>query len=249
MSILSSVTSLLEPIKIPGIGPSGEDCKPTKCDDRGDEKHKGREESKNDDHEKQCKNDDHDREKHAKNDDHDRKHGKNDDHDREKHAKNDDHDRKHAKDDDHDRKHAKDDDHDRKHAKNDDHDREHAKNDDHDREKHAKDDDHSKHAKNDCQPNKDDCQAHKDYCEPKPSDDCGKGETHKVGEALAKFDFSHGDVASHAPDHSDTLGALASMSSGHALDYASGQMGPADHLDVGHFDMPLDTSHDMAHHA
>ena len=198
MSILSSVTSLLEPIKIPGIGPSGEDCKPTKCDDRGDEKHKGREESKNDDHAKQCKNDDHDREKHAKNDDHDRKHGKNDDHDR---------------------------------------------------EKHAKDDDHSKHAKNDCQPNKDDCQAHKDYCEPKPSDDCGKGETHKVGEALAKFDFSHGDVASHAPDHSDTLGALASMSSGHALDYASGQMGPADHLDVGHFDMPLDTSHDMAHHA
>src|SRR6267142_2410472 len=234
MSILSSVTSLLEPIKIPGIGPPGEDCKPTKCDDRGDEKHKGREESKNDDHEKQCKNDDHDREKHAKNDDHDReKHAKNDDHDREKHAKNDDHDRE-------------------KHAKNDDHDREkHAKNDDHkdDCEKHAKDDDHSKHAKNDCQPNKDDCQAHKDYCEPKPSDDCGKGETHKVGEALAKFDFSHGDVASHAPDHSDTLGALASMSSGHALDYAIGQMGPADHLDVGHFDMPLDTSHDMAHHA
>src|SRR6266850_593289 len=215
MSILSSVTSLLEPIKIPGIGPPGEDCKPTKCDDRGDEKHKGREESKNDDHEKQCKNDDHDREKHAKNDDHDReKHAKNDDHDREKHAKNDDH------------KDHKD-----------------------DCEKHAKDDDHSKHAKNDCQPNKDDCQAHKDYCEPKPSDDCGKGETHKVGEALAKFDFSHGDVASHAPDHSDTLGALASMSSGHALDYAIGQMGPADHLDVGHFDMPLDTSHDMAHHA
>jgi len=237
MSILSSVTSLLEPIKIPGIGPPGEDCKPTKCDDRGDEKHKGREESKNDDHEKQCKNDDHDREKHAKNDDHDReKHAKNDDHDREKHAKNDDHDReKHAKDDDHDReKHAKDDDH-----------KDHKD----DCEKHAKDDDHSKHAKNDCQPNKDDCQAHKDYCEPKPSDDCGKGETHKVGEALAKFDFSHGDVASHAPDHSDTLGALASMSSGHALDYAIGQMGPADHLDVGHFDMPLDTSHDMAHHA
>src|SRR6266850_1013454 len=193
MSILSSVTSLLEPIKIPGIGPPGEDCKPTKCDDRGDEKHKGREESKNDDHEKQCKDDDHDREKHAKNDDH---------------------------------KDHKD-----------------------DCEKHAKDDDHSKHAKNDCQPNKDDCQVHKDYCEPKPSDDCGKGETHKVGEALAKFDFSHGDVASHAPDHSDTLGALASMSSGHALDYAIGQMGPADHLDVGHFDMPLDTSHDMAHHA
>jgi hypothetical protein len=34
------------------------------------------------------------------------------------------------------------------------------------------------------------------------------------------------------------------MSSDDALDYAISQMGPADHLDVGHFDMPADTSHD-----
>ena len=39
-------------------------------------------------------------------------------------------------------------------------------------------------------------------------------------------------------------GALASMSSDHALEYAIGQMGPADHFDVGHFDVPADTSHD-----
>jgi len=119
-------------------------------------------------------------------------------------------------------KHAKDDDH-SKHAKDDDHSK-HAKDDDH--SKHAKDDDHSKHAKN---------------------DDCGKD---NPGEALAKLDFSHGDYGSHGPDHSGDLhGALASMSSDHALDYAIGQMGPADHFDVGHFDVPADTSHDMVHHA
>jgi hypothetical protein len=218
MSILSSVTNILEPIK--NLGIPSEECKPTKCDDRGDEKHKGREESKNDDHEKQAKNDDHrdDREKQAKNDDHRD--------DREKQAKNDDHrdDRE-------------------KQVKNDDH------RDDH--EKQAKNDDHSKHAKNDdCQPHKDDCQPQKDHCDTKPSDDCGKGNTyHSPGEALAKFDFSHSDLSSHAPDHSDMQGALASMSSGHALDYAIGQMGPADHVDVGHFDMPADTSHDTVHHA
>src|SRR5258705_473207 len=168
MSILSSVTSVLEPIK--NLGIPSEECKPTKSDDRGDDKHKGREEWKNDDHEKQAKDDDHS--KHAKNDDHS--------------------------------KHAKDDDH----------------------SKHAKDDDHSKHAKN---------------------DDCGKD---NPGEALAKLDFSHGDYGSHGPDHSGDLhGALASMSSDHALDYAIGQMGPADHFDVGHFDVPADTSHDMVHHA
>jgi len=173
MSILSSVTSVLEPIK--NLGIPSEECKPTKSDDRGDDKHKGREEWKNDDHEKQAKNDDHS---------------------------------KHAKDDDH-SKHAKDDD---------------------DHSKHAKDDDHSKHAKD---------------------DDCGKGDTyHNPGEALAKLDFSHGDYGSHGPDHSGDLhGALASMSSDHALDYAIGQMGPADHFDVGHFDVPADTSHDMVHHA
>src|SRR5467141_2018800 len=168
MSILSSVTSVLEPIK--NLGIPSEECKPTKSDDRGDDKHKGREEWKNDDHEKHAKDDDHS---------------------------------KHAKDDDH-SKHARDDDH----------------------SKHAKDDDHSKHAKN---------------------DDCGKD---NPGEALAKLDFSHGDYGSHGPDHSGDLhGALASMSSDHALDYAIGQMGPADHFDVGHFDVPADTSHDMVHHA
>ena len=52
MSILSSVTSILEPTKIPGIVP-GEDCKPDDCGDSKQSKrnddHKGREESKNDD--------------------------------------------------------------------------------------------------------------------------------------------------------------------------------------------------------
>src|SRR6267378_3974165 len=83
MSILSSVTSVLEPIK--NLGIPSEECKPTKSDDRGDDKHKGREGGKNDDHEKQAKNDDHS--KHAKDDDHS-KHAKDDDHS--KHAKNDD---------------------------------------------------------------------------------------------------------------------------------------------------------------
>src|SRR5437588_81176 len=171
MSILSSVTSVLEPIKKLGI-PS-EECKPTKSDDRGDDKHKGREEWKNDDHEKQAKDDDHS--KHAKDDDHS----------------------KHAKDDDH-SKHAKDDDH-----QNDDEHEDHSE--------HAKDDDHSKHA----------------------------GDTyHNTGEALAKLDFSNGAYGSHGPDHSGDLhGALASMSSDHALDYAINQMGPADHFEVGHFDV------------
>jgi hypothetical protein len=77
------------------------------------------------------------------------------------------------------------------------------------------------------------------------SDDCGKN----PGEALAKLDFSHGDYGSHGPDHSGDLhGALAAMSPGHALDYAIGQMGPADHLDVGHFDVSHDVSHDTVQH-
>ena len=201
MSLLSSVTSILEPIK--NLGIPREECTPTKSDDRGDENHKGREEFKNDDREKQAKNDDHRDEKQAKDDDH----------------------------------------RDEKQAKNDDH------RDDH--EKQAKNDDHSKVANNDdCQPHKDDCQPHKDYCAPKSFDDCGKGDTHGPGAELAKFDFSHGDLGSHGLDHSgDVLGALASMSSGHALDYAIGQMGPADHFDVGHFDVPAATSHDVVHHA
>ena len=227
MSILSSVTSVLEPIKYLGI-PS-EECKPTKCDDRGDDKHKGREESKNDDHEKQTKNDDH-------RDDHD-KEAKNDDHrdDREKQVKNDDHR------DDHD-KQAKNDDH------RDDHDKQ-ARNDDHRNDDHRND--HDKHAKNDdCQPHKDYCQPQKDHCDTKPSDDCGKGNTyHSPGEALAKCDFSHSDLSSQAPDHSDVHGALASMPCGHALDYAIGQMGSADHFDAGHFDIPAETLHDIGHHA
>jgi ATP-binding cassette, subfamily B, bacterial CvaB/MchF/RaxB len=37
----------------------------------------------------------------------------------------------------------------------------------------------------------DDCQPQKDCCDPKPPDDCGKGDTYRnPGEALAKFDFS-----------------------------------------------------------
>lgn len=108
-------------------------------------------------------------------------------------------------------------------------------------------DDHLKDAKNDdCQPHKDYCQPQNDYCDPKPSDDCGKGDTsHNPGEVLARFDFSHGDLGSHGPDHSgDMQGALASMSSDQALEYAIGQMGPADHFDVGHFDVAAETSND-----
>jgi hypothetical protein len=140
-----------------------------------------------------------------------------------------------------------------KHAKNDD---DHKGRDDHSKD--AKNDDCSKDkgdysdhdggwkdAKNDdCQPHKDYCQPQKDYCDPKPSDDCGKGDTsHNPGEVLARFDFSHGDLGSHGPDHSgDMQGALASMSSDQALEYAIGQMDPADHFDVGQFDVPA--SHD-----
>src|SRR5467141_2079331 len=102
LSFLSSVTSVLEPIK--NLGIPSEECKPTKSDGRGDDKHMGREEWKNDDHEKQAKDDDHS--KHAKDDDDHAKHAKDDD-DHSKHAKDDDH-SKHAKDVDH-SKHAKDD--------------------------------------------------------------------------------------------------------------------------------------------
>jgi hypothetical protein len=78
-----------------------------------------------------------------------------------------------------------------------------------------------------------------DHCDTKPSDDCDKN----PGEALAKFDFSHTDLGSQGPDHADAHAALASMSSDNALDYAISLMGPADHLDIGHFDLPADTSH------
>ena len=79
----------------------------------------------------------------------------------------------------------------------------------------------------------------KDHCDIKPSDDCGKN----PGEALAKFDFAHTDLGVQGSDHSDAHAALASMSSDDALDYAISQIGPADHMDVGHFDVPVDTSH------
>ena len=182
MSIRSSVTSILEMIKIPGTGVPREECKPTKPDDCGDGKH-----SKwNDDHKG--------RDDYAKNgdkDDYSKLSGKED---YSKHGKGD----------------------------------------------YSKHDGGWRDAKND------DYQPQKDYCDPKPSDDCGKGDTYRnPGEALAKFDFSHGDFGSHGPDHSgDMQGALASMSTDDALEYAIGQMGPADHFDVGHFDVPTDTSHD-----
>ena len=102
----------------------------------------------------------------------------------------------------------------------------------------------------------DDCQPHKDYTH-QPADDCGKGDTSRnPGEALAKLDFSHGDFShgdfsAHGSDHSgDLQSALASMSSDDALEYAIGQMGPADHFadhfDVGHSDVSADTSHHNA---
>ena len=108
------------------------------------------------------------------------------------------------------------------------------------REDYSKHDGGWKDAKND------DCQPQNDCYEPKPSDSCGTGDNYRnTGEALAKFDFSHGDFGSHGPGHSgDMQVALASMSSGDALEYAIGQMGPADHFDVGHLDVAADTSHD-----
>jgi hypothetical protein len=190
MSIRSSVTSILEMIKIPGIGVPREECKPTKPDDCGDGKH-----SKwNDDHKGRD-----DYSKDGDKDDYSKLSGKDDY-------------SKHGKDD-----YSKD-------GKGD----------------YSKHDGGWKDAKND------DYQPQKDYCDPRPSDDCGKGDTYRnPGEALAKFDFSYGDFGSHGPDHSgDMQGALASMSSDDALEYAIGQMGPADHFDVGHFDVAADTSHD-----
>ncbi|UPK06399.1 hypothetical protein [Bradyrhizobium sp. 170] len=118
---------------------------------------------------------------------------------------------------------------------------EHSKwNDDHKgREDYSKPDGGWKDAKND------DCPPQKDYRDSKPSDDGSKGDTYPdPGEALARTDFSHGDFGSRGLDQSgDMQAALASMSSDDALEYVIGQMGPADHFDVGH-DVPADTSHD-----
>jgi ATP-binding cassette, subfamily B, bacterial CvaB/MchF/RaxB len=45
----------------------------------------------------------------------------------------------------------------------------------------------------------------KDYCDPKPPDDYGKRDTYRnPGEALAKFDFSQGQLGSRRPDSGDT---------------------------------------------
>ena len=88
--------------------------------------------------------------------------------------------------------------------------------------KHAAKDDYSKDGKGDYSKHdggwkdaKNNDYQQKDYCDPKPSDDCGKGDTYRnPGEALARFDFSHGDFGSHGPDHSgDMQGARPSMSS------------------------------------
>ena len=243
-------------------------------DDKWNDGHKGRDHWKNDDKDEYSKHGGkNDYSKHAKSDDDnkDRDHWKNGDkdeyskHDKDysKHARNDDDskDRDHWKNGDKD-EHSKHDKHDySKHAKNDDCSDDGRKDGDskhHGKDEYSKDgkgddwkhDGGWKDAKNDdCQPHKDHCQPEKDYCAPKPSDDCGKGDAHhnNTGEALARFDFSHGNFGSHGPDHSgDMQGALASMSSDHALDYAIDQMGPADHFDIGHDDV---TSHDTVHHA
>ncbi|MCK1488882.1 hypothetical protein IVB14_00040 [Bradyrhizobium sp. 180] len=90
----------------------------------------------------------------------------------------------------------------------------------------------------------------KDYCDLEPADGGSRGDTDRSpGDALAKFDFSHGefagDFSSHGPDHSgDIHSALASMSCDDALEYAIGLMGPTEHFDLGHFDTATDTSHD-----
>ena len=114
MSILTSVTNLLEPIKT--LGNPVEECKQTKPDECGDGKHKN--EEHRDDRDKYANNDDHrdDRDKHGKSDDnkdHCEKQAKNDDHrddrdddhrdDRDEHGKRDDHKDDHSK-------HAKNDD-------------------------------------------------------------------------------------------------------------------------------------------
>ena len=187
MSFLSSVTSILELIKIPGTTVPREDYKPTRPDDCGD----GKQSNWNDDHRGRD-----DYSKSGDKDDYSKLSGKDD---YSKHGKGD----------------------------------------------YSKHDGGWKDAKND------DCQPQKDDCDPKPPDDFGKGDTYRnPGEALAKFDFSHGDFShgdfgSHGSDHSgDIQGALASMSSDDALEYAISQMGPADHSDVGHFDVAADASHD-----
>ena len=118
-----------------------------------------------------------------------------------------------------------------------------SRHDGNDYSKHGKDD-YSKHATNDDDGPKGDYSKHDGAWKEAKNDNCQPHTYHDPGDALAKFDFAHGDFAS-GPDHSgDMQAALASMSSDDALEYAIGQMGPADHFDVGHFDVPTDTSHD-----
>jgi hypothetical protein len=109
--------------------------------------------------------------------------------------------------------------------------------------KHGKDN-YSKHATDDDDGRKGDYSKHDGAWKEAKNDDGQPHTHHDPGEALAKFDFSHGAFAS-GPDHSgDIQAALASMSSGDALEYAISQMGPADHFDVGHFDVAAETSND-----
>jgi hypothetical protein len=187
MSILSSVTSILALIKIPGIGVPREEGKPTKPDG-GNDKH-----SKwNDDHKGRG-----DYSQDGDKDDYSKLTGKDD---YSKHVKGD----------------------------------------------YSEHDDGWKNANNDGQPRMEYCQPQNEFCDPKPSDDCGKGDAYRnPGEALAKVDFSHRDFSAHGSDHSgDMQAALASMSSDDALEYAISQLGPAEHLEGGHFDVAADTSHD-----
>jgi hypothetical protein len=247
MSILSNLTSILEPSKWNNSDHKDGDDYWKNGDKDGYFRHDG-----NDDYSKYG-NDDYS--KHARHDDgpddgRKGEHSKHADNDHSKHG-NDDY-SKHARHDDgpdDGRKGEQ-----SKHADNDDHSKQ-ARHDDGpddgrkgDYSKHADNDDHSKHGK-------DYDSKHDGGWKDAKNDDCGKGDTHhnNPGEALAKFDFSHGnfgsygDFGSHGPDHSgDMQGALASMSSDHALDYAIGQMSPADHFDIGHDDV---SSHDTVHHA
>jgi hypothetical protein len=237
MSFLSSVTDIIKPITTPLTGFPGDDCKPARpdCDD-------GKENKSNYEHKANYdQKSDYD---HKGNDDY----SKNYDKDDSRHHDNDDHSKQARNDDcsDDGRKG------DYQHQGNNDYSKHDGNNNysNHDND-YSKHDAGWKDAKNDdCQQHKDDCQPQKDYCDPKPVDDCGKDTNHNTGDLLAKCDFSHCDFGSPAFDHSgDMQGTLASMSSGHALDYAIGQLGSADHFDMGHVDIPADTSHDLGHFA
>jgi hypothetical protein len=113
-----------------------------------------------------------------------------------------------------------------------------------DEDDYSKHGNYSKHATDDDDGRKGDHSKHDGAWKEAKNDDGQPHTHHDPGEALAKFDFSHGDFASGADHSGDIQAALASMSSDDALEYAISQMGPADHFDVGHFDMAADTSND-----